>query len=127
MDPMMTTVASSLLSKTASELTKKVYELVKKVKDREHQQQLDEIVGKLRELSQSASEQEDEIRDLREKLRFKSDEYEFRTPFWYHKDHPARALCPACFAKILQPRWVNKAKVVRPRIVSASFVRVAFK
>jgi hypothetical protein len=42
MEPVVSTIASSLLSKTASELTKKVYELAKKVKDREHQHQLDE-------------------------------------------------------------------------------------
>jgi len=48
-------------------------------------QQVDEILEKVRELKQSASELEDENRDLREKLRFKSDEYTFHTPFCYHK------------------------------------------
>lgn len=57
------------------------------------------VLDKVRELKQSASELEDENRDLREKLRFKSDEYEFRDPYWYHKAHPKRALCPKCFAK----------------------------
>jgi hypothetical protein len=59
----------------------------------------DEIADKLRELKQAASDLEDENRDLREKLRFKSDDYKFRTPFWYQKDHPERPLCHKCFAK----------------------------
>lgn len=65
---------------------------------------MDEILDKLRELKQSASELEDENRDLREKLRFKSDEYESRTPFWYHTASPDRPLCAKCFAdKIAAP------------------------
>ena len=72
---------------------------VRVLKDREAKQQVDEILGKVRELKQSASELEDENRELREKLRFKSGDYEFCTPFWYHKvTNPDQALCPRCFA-----------------------------
>ena len=52
-----------------------------------------ESFKKLRDLKQSASKLEDENRELREKLRFKSEAYEFRDPFWYDKAHPDRALC----------------------------------
>ena len=58
-----------------------------------------EILDELRDLKQSASRLEDENRELREKLRFKSDDYSFRTPFWYDRAHPNRALCPKCHAK----------------------------
>ena len=68
------------------------------LKDRHVKQQVDEILEKVRELKESASELEDENRDLREKLRFKSDEYTFHTPFWYHKSQPNQALCPKCYA-----------------------------
>jgi hypothetical protein len=61
-------------------------------------------VDKLRELKQSASELEDENRELREKLRFKSDEYGFRNPFYFHKAFPEQPLCPKCFAsKVAAP------------------------
>jgi hypothetical protein len=81
------------------EIGKKLYELSRKVKDHDIKNQIDEIGDKVRELKQSASELEDENRDLREKLRFKSDAYEFRHPFWYDKANPDRALCPKCHAK----------------------------
>ncbi len=94
-----TTVATAwTIAKTAGEISKKLYEFGKGLKDREAKQQVDEILDKLRELKQSASELEDENRELGEKLRFKSDEYEFRSPFWYHEAHPTQALCPKCFA-----------------------------
>jgi hypothetical protein len=87
------------IAKGAGEIGKKLYELGRSVKDREIKQQIDEISDDLRELKQSASTLEDENRELREKLRFKSGDYEFRTPFYYEKTHSDRALCPKCFAK----------------------------
>jgi hypothetical protein len=87
------------IAKTAGEISKKLYEFGKSLKDRDAKQHVEEILDKLRELKQSASELEDENRELREKLRFKSDAYEFRTPFYYEKAQPDRALCPKCFAK----------------------------
>jgi hypothetical protein len=95
----MEPVAAWTIAKTAGEISKKLYEFGKSLKDREMKHQVDEILGKLRELKQSASELEDENRELRDKLRFKSSDYEFRSPFWYDKAHPDRPLCAQCFAK----------------------------
>jgi hypothetical protein len=66
----------------------RVYKLAKNVKDHEIKHKLDEIGDELRDLKQSASKLEDENRELREKLRFKSEDYDFRDPFWYDKAHP---------------------------------------
>jgi len=104
MEPLTTVTTAWTIAKTAGEISKKLYEFGKNLKDREAKQHVDEIVDSLRELKQRASELEDENRDLREKLRFKSDEYEFRTPFYYDKANPDQALCAKCFAsKILAP------------------------
>jgi hypothetical protein len=110
MDP----AAAWTIAKTAGEITKKLFELGKSLKDREVKQQVDEILDKLRELKQSASELEDENRELREKLRFKSDDYEFRTPFWYDKAHPDRPLCPKCFAKNLAAPMSEPGQITNP-------------
>jgi hypothetical protein len=94
-----TTLATAwTIAKTAGEISKKLYEFGKGLKDREARQQVDDILDRVRELKQLASELEDENRELREKLRFKSDEYEFRSPFYYHKAEPDQPLCPKCFA-----------------------------
>jgi hypothetical protein len=98
MDPVTAVTSSWAIAKIAGEISKKLYEFGKGLKDREAKHQIDEILDKVRELKQSASELEDENRNLREKLRFKSGEYEFRTPFYYHKTtHPGQPLCPKCF------------------------------
>ena len=99
MEPISTITGVWSIAKNAGEISKKLFELGKSLKDREIRQQVDEIVDRLRELKQSASDLEDENRELRERLRFKSDDYEFRSPFYYEKSHPDRALCPKCFAK----------------------------
>jgi hypothetical protein len=99
MEPVTTLTTAWTIAKTAGEVSKKLYELGKNLKDREQKQQVDEILDKLRELKHSASGLEDENRELREKLRFKSDEYEFRNPYWYHKAHPNTSLCPKCFSQ----------------------------
>lgn len=98
MEPVSTVTTAWTIAKTAGEISKKLYELGKSIKDREVKQQVDELLDKLRELKQSPSELEDENRDLRGKLRFKSDDYEFRSPFYYAKARPNEALCPKCFA-----------------------------
>jgi hypothetical protein len=104
MDPIATVTTAWTIAKTAGEISKKLSEFQKSLKDREAKRQIDEILDKLRELKQSASELEDQNRELREKLRFKSDDYEFRTPFYYDKSHPDRPLCPKCLAnKIVAP------------------------
>ena len=87
------------IAKTAADISKKLYELGKSLKQRDEKQQIDEILDQVRALKQSASELEDENRELRLKLRFKSEEYEFRNPFWYQRTNPTLALCPKCFAK----------------------------
>ena len=99
MEPVTTLTAAWNLTKAAGEISKKLYEYGKSLKDREAKQQVDEIADKVRELKYQASQLEDENRELREKLRFKSDDFEFRNPFWYHKANPDRALCAKCFAK----------------------------
>ncbi len=86
-----------------------MYELQKSLKDREAKQRVDEMLDQLRELRQSASELEDQNRELREKLRFKSDAYEFRNPFWYDKTNANQPLCPKCFAKQI-PAPMGKAQ-----------------
>jgi hypothetical protein len=98
MEPITTVTGAWSIAKAAGEISKKLYELGKQLKDRETRQHVDEIVDNLRELKQRASELEDENRDLRARLRFKSDEYKFHTPFWYHKEKPEQPLCPKCFA-----------------------------
>jgi hypothetical protein len=99
MEPVTTVTTAWGIAKAAGEISKKLHELGKSLKDREAKQQVDEITDKLRDLKHQASQLEDENRELREKLRFKTDEYEFRTPFWYGKANPERALCAKCFAK----------------------------
>ncbi len=104
MEPVTTATTVWTIAKTAGEVSKKLYEFGKSLKDRDLKQQIDEILDQVRELKQSASELEDENRGLREELRFKSDHYEFRNPFWYPKNDPNQALCAKCFSQeILAP------------------------
>jgi len=98
MEPVSTVTTAWTIAKAAGEISKKLYELGKSIKDRKAKQQVDELLDKLRDLKQSASELEDENRNLREKLRFKSGDYEFHSPFWYAKSNPDQPLCPKCFA-----------------------------
>jgi hypothetical protein len=99
MEPVITVSTGLTIAKTAGEIGKRLFQFGKSLTDREAKQLIDGILDELRDLKQSASELEDENRDLREKLRFKSDDFEFRNPFWYEKVHPDRALCAKCFAK----------------------------
>ena len=85
--------------KNVADATKKLYDIAKGVKDYETKRQLDGVLDELRGLKQQASDLEDENRNLREQLRFKSDEFEFRNPFHYEKKYPDRPLCAKCFAK----------------------------
>jgi len=102
MEPVTTVTAARTVVKTAGEISKKLYEFGKSLKDREAKHQVDEMLDKLRQLKQSASEVEDENRGLREKLRFKSDAYEFRTPFYYDKAREITTSSP--FARNVSPR-----------------------
>lgn len=98
MDPVSAVTSTWTIAKTAAEITKRLYEFSKALKDRDAKQHIDEILDELRELKQAASDLEDENRGLREKLRFKGDDFLFRSPFWYSKEHPDLPLCPKCFA-----------------------------
>ena len=90
------------IAKTAGEVSKRLYDFQKSLKSREEKQQVDAILDTLTDLKHSASQLEDENRELREKLRFKSDEFEFRTPYRYHKDRPTQPLCVKCFSKNIE-------------------------
>jgi len=104
MEPITTITTGWTIVKTAAEICNKLNEFGKSLKDRDARHKVDEILDQVRELKQSASELEDENRGLREKLRFNSDEYEFRSPFYYHKSKPDLPLCPKCFAnKVAAP------------------------
>lgn len=119
-----TVAATWSIAKTAAEISKKLYEFGKGLKEREAKQQVDEILDKVRELKQSASQLEDENRELREKLRFKSDEFEFKNPFWYEKAHPDRPLCPKCFAsQVVAPTGVEGRQGGRTCLVCGSYWR----
>lgn len=98
MEPVTAVTTALTIAGKASDVSKKLYALANSLKDRDAKRQVEEIQDQLRELKQSASEIEDQNRDLREKLRFKSDDYVFRTPFRYHKDRPDVPLCVKCFA-----------------------------
>jgi hypothetical protein len=97
MEPVTVITTALGLAKSAGDITSKLNELYKNVKDREIKQQVAELLDQMQELKRSAYAIEDESRDLREKLRFKSDDFEFRPPFYYEKTKPQQALCPRCF------------------------------
>ena len=99
MEPVSTVTTAWTIAKTAGEISKRLYEFGKSLKDRDLKQQVDEILDQVRELKQSASELEDENRGLRESIRFKGNDFEFRNPFYYPKEDPKRPLCPKCFAQ----------------------------
>lgn len=98
MDPATAVTTGWKIAKTAGEIGRNLYALAISLKDRDAKQQVDDILDQVRQLKQSASELEDENRDLREKLRFKSDDFQFHSPFWFDKAHPDQPLCPKCFA-----------------------------
>jgi polyhydroxyalkanoate synthesis regulator phasin len=102
MEPLSAVTTALKIAKTAEEISKQLYEFGKGLKDREAKRQVDEILDKFRELKQSASELEDQNRELREQLRFKSDDYEFRTPFRYRKGKPDQPLCVKCFSNNIE-------------------------
>jgi hypothetical protein len=101
--------------KTASELSSKLFAFRKTLKSAEEKQQIDEILDALSELKQLASKLEDENRELRKNLRFRSDDYVFRTPFRFHKDRPDVALCVKCFANEIEAPMGEPGLGVSPR------------
>lgn len=127
MEPVSAVTGAWSIVKTAGEATKKLYEFAKSIKDREQRQKIEVILDELRHLKHQASLLEDENGELREKLRFKSDEYEFRTPFWYRKDDRSETpLCPKCFSKHTAAPVGRAANPEHPMcLVCATFFSVA--
>jgi hypothetical protein len=99
MEPITAVTGALTLVKSVADVSKKLNEVWKGLKDRETKQQVEAILDNLHDLKQSAAKLEDENRELRDKLRFKSDYYVFRTPFWYGKDNPIQAFCAKCFTQ----------------------------
>jgi hypothetical protein len=124
MEPISTVTGAWTIAKGAGELSKKLYELGKSIKDREIKQKVDEITDALRELKHQASLLEDENSSLREKLKFNSDEYGFRNPFWYRKTDPNRPLCPKCFSKQVEAPIGRGANPEHPKcLVCGAYFR----
>ena len=76
-----------------------IYDIAQGTSKLEEKQQLMEVYDTLVNLKRQASHLEDENHDLKAQLRFTSDDFEFKNPFWFEKKHPDRALCPKCFSK----------------------------
>jgi hypothetical protein len=99
MDPLTTTTTALTVAKTAAEISTKLEAFIKTLKDRQTKQQVEAIWDNVQDLKRLASKLEDENRDLRERLRFKTDDFEFRAPFYYDKArNTEQPLCPKCFA-----------------------------
>jgi len=128
MEPATTITTAWTLAKTAADITAKLYEFGKSLKGREEKQRVDEMLDKLRELKQSASQLEDENRELHEKLRFKSDEFEWQKSYWLDKNHPERPLCPPCLSKqVIGPlleMYESNGRLYRRCSVCTSVVQV---
>lgn len=101
MEPITAITTALGLAKSAGEITDKLNKLYRNVKDRETKEQIATLIDQMHVLKQSAYALEDENRSLREQLRFKGDDYEFSTPFYYEKAQlmPRQALCPKCFSE----------------------------
>ena len=78
---------------------KTIYGLAEGATELEEKQQLMEVYDTLMSLKRAAGDLEDENRELKGKLRFKTDEFDFDGMFWHDKNHPQRLLCPKCFSK----------------------------
>lgn len=76
-----------------------IYELAQGASKFEEKQRLMEVYDSLMELKARVADLEDENRHLRERLTFKSEDFEFKNPLWYEKAHPDRALCPKCLSQ----------------------------
>ena len=76
-----------------------IYDIAQGTTKLEEKQQLMAVYDQLMNLKRSAADLEDENYGLKQKLRFKGDEFEFKNPFWFEKKHPDRALCPKCWSK----------------------------
>ncbi len=81
-----------------------IYDVAQGLSNSDTKRQMMEVYDTLMTLKREAAELEDLNRELKEKLRFKSEDFDFKNPFWYENSHPDRPLCPKCFAdKIIAP------------------------
>jgi hypothetical protein len=72
--------------------------LRKTIGNKEAERKLEAVYDTLWGLKTTAGQLDDENRKLRKELRFKSNDFEFRHPFWFEKGNDQVALCPKCFA-----------------------------
>ena len=77
---------------------KTLYEAAQGVSNLDTKRQLMDVYDTLMNLKHEASELEDENHALKEKLRFKSEEFEFKNPFYYDRRNANQPLCPKCFS-----------------------------
>jgi hypothetical protein len=78
---------------------KTIYEVAQSTSKLETKQQLMDVYDTLMNLKREAGDLEDTNRDLKEKLRFRSEDFDFKNPFWFDKNFPDRPLCAKCFSK----------------------------
>ena len=78
---------------------KVVFDIAQSTTKISERQRLMDVYDELMGLKRSAADLEDENRALKEKLRFRSEDFDFKTPFWYEKKNPERPLCAKCHAK----------------------------
>jgi hypothetical protein len=76
-----------------------LYDIAQGTSKLEEKQQLMGVYDQLMNLKRSAADLEDENHSLKQQLRFRSDDFEFKNPFWYEKKYPERPLCPKCWSK----------------------------
>jgi hypothetical protein len=77
---------------------KTVFDIAQGASNSDAKRQLMEVYDTLMNLKREAADLEDDNRNLKEKLRFKSQDFEFKNPFWYEKIRPDQPLCAKCFA-----------------------------
>jgi hypothetical protein len=78
---------------------KTIYDIAQGTSKLETKQQLMGVYDTLMNLKRDAGDLEDTNRDLKEKLRFKSGDFEFKNPFGFDKNLPDTPLCAKCFSK----------------------------
>lgn len=102
---------------TIAEAAKKIGDILRAVKDHETKEKLNEVYDTLTSLKQNAANLEDQNRELKERLRFKSEDFEFRRPFYYDKKYPERPLCPRCFVDKEHAAPMGEPSPAKPREV----------
>lgn len=87
------------LATNVTNLMKTLFGVAKEQQRQEVKDQIIEVIDALQELKLRAVELEDQNRELKEKLRFKSDDFDYREPFYFEKSKPNVLLCPRCFVE----------------------------